>query len=98
MMSSYNGIQNFIVKLKPAERVAEHSLLVNSHFDSVPISPGAGDPIALVAVMLESLRVISMSPNALKHNIIFLFNGAEENTLQGSHAFISQHKWAKDVR
>jgi Zn-dependent M28 family amino/carboxypeptidase len=32
--------------------------------------------------MLEVLRVISESSKHLKHNIIFLFNGAEENILQ----------------
>lgn len=32
--------------------------------------------------MLEILRVISHRPKLLKHNVIFLFNGAEENLLQ----------------
>jgi len=32
--------------------------------------------------MLEILRIITQSPKILKHSIIFLFNGAEENILQ----------------
>ena len=32
--------------------------------------------------MLEVLRVIAQSTKYLRHNIIFLFNGAEENILQ----------------
>lgn len=47
--------------------------------------------------MLEMLRVISLSNNILRHNIIFLFNGGEENFMPASHGFITQHKWAKEV-
>lgn len=35
--------------------------------------------------MLETLRVIAHSSKLLKHNVIFLFNGAEENLLQVCH-------------
>lgn len=48
--------------------------------------------------MLEILRIISQSDKPLVHNIIFLFNGAEENLMQASHGFITQHKWAKEIR
>lgn len=43
---------------------------------------GGSDDGAGCAVMLEILRVISHSPKLFKHNVIFLFNGAEENLLQ----------------
>uniref|UniRef100_A0A1B0BKI4 FXNA-like protease n=1 Tax=Glossina palpalis gambiensis TaxID=67801 RepID=A0A1B0BKI4_9MUSC len=52
----------------------------------------------MIAVMLETLRVITKRETNLKHSIVFLFNGAEENPLQGSHAFITQHEWAANVK
>ena len=35
--------------------------------------------------MLEIIKIISTSSVKLKHNVIFLFNGAEENMLQVSY-------------
>lgn len=98
MTTVYQNIQNVIVKLSPANATAEYSLLLNTHFDSVPISPGGGDSCTFVAIMMESLRVLSKNPTAFRHSVIFLFNGAEENGLHGSHAFITQHKWARTVK
>lgn len=97
-ISVYRGIQNVVVKFVPQYANAESSVLLNSHFDSVPISDGAGDDIIMVSVMLEVLRVLSRSDLIFQNSIIFLFNGAEENGLQGSHAFVTQHKWAAQVK
>ncbi|XP_073981350.1 endoplasmic reticulum metallopeptidase 1-like isoform X2 [Rhodnius prolixus] len=91
----YNNLQNIIVRLGPANKT---SLLINCHFDTVPTSPGASDDGLNCAVMLEVLRVISSSKNSLEYGIIFLFNGAEENPLLASHGFITQHKWAKEIK
>lgn len=48
--------------------------------------------------MLEVLRKISRFSQPPRHNIIFLFNGAEESPLQAAHGFITQHPWAKSVK
>lgn len=47
-----------------------------------PTISGGSDDAAGCAVMLETLRVMSQSSQFLKYNVIFLFNGAEENVLQ----------------
>lgn len=95
--SYYDNITNIAVKLEPA-RGAQHAVLANCHFDSVANTPGASDDAVSCAVLLEILGSLSSTPVSLKHAIIFLFNGAEENILQGSHGFITQHPWAKLIR
>ncbi|XP_076081757.1 endoplasmic reticulum metallopeptidase 1-like isoform X1 [Mytilus galloprovincialis] len=95
--SVYENLQNVVVLLEPPN-TSKSSLLINCHFDSVVDSPGAGDNIASCAVMLELLRVLYISKEPLKHNIIFLFNGAEENILQASHGFITQHPWVPSIK
>lgn len=98
MVNVYQSIQNVVVKLTPRGTNSTSSLLINSHYDTVPGSSGAGDSGAMIVIMLETLRVISKYETPLQHSIVFLFNGAEENPLQGSHGFITQHKWARNVK
>ncbi|XP_022229014.2 endoplasmic reticulum metallopeptidase 1-like [Drosophila obscura] len=95
MINMYQGIQNIVIKLSPKGSTSDTYLLVNSHFDSKPTSPSVGDAGHMVSTILEVLRVISTSKPSFQHPIVFLLNGAEENPLQASHAFISQHKWAQ---
>uniref|UniRef100_A0A0A1WQ19 FXNA-like protease n=1 Tax=Zeugodacus cucurbitae TaxID=28588 RepID=A0A0A1WQ19_ZEUCU len=98
MVNMYQGIQNFVIKIAPKETNSTSYLLVNSHYDSVPHGKGAGDDGTMVAIMLETIRVLSKSDKPLRNPVVFLFNGAEENPLQASHAFITQHKWAKNCK
>lgn len=44
--------------------------------------------------MLESIRVLSQTPDfKLNTALVFLFNGAEESLQDASHLFITQHEW-----
>ncbi|GBP91728.1 Putative endoplasmic reticulum metallopeptidase 1-A [Eumeta japonica] len=58
------------------------ALLVNCHYDSVPFALGTSDDAIFCAVMVETLSLLSNRNDKLKHNVISLFNGAEENALQ----------------
>jgi len=97
-VNMYQSIQNIVVKISPKGSKSKTWVLVNSHYDTVPAGPGAGDDGSMVAIMMETIRVLMKSKKALKHPVVFLFNGAEENPLQASHAFITQHKWAKNCK
>uniref|UniRef100_A0A182WIW1 FXNA-like protease n=1 Tax=Anopheles minimus TaxID=112268 RepID=A0A182WIW1_9DIPT len=97
--SVYQGIQNVVARLIPSQRKdPDNYLMLSSHFDSVPQSPGAGDDGTMSVIMLEVLRKLSQSPHAYDHGLVFVFNGCEENTLQGSHAFVAHHPWFRKVR
>ncbi len=52
-------------------------ICLNSKFVS-----GASDDAVTCCLMLEVMNVITQNTTALKHNVVFNFNGAEENILQ----------------
>ncbi|XP_039438104.1 endoplasmic reticulum metallopeptidase 1-like [Culex pipiens pallens] len=98
MTSAYQGVQNVLVKITPATGPEpQHYLMLSSHFDSVAQSPGAGDDGTMTVVMLEVLRQLSLDSTAYQHGVVFVFNGFEENGLQGAHAFVL-HPWWDRVR
>uniref|UniRef100_A0A336M4B8 FXNA-like protease n=1 Tax=Culicoides sonorensis TaxID=179676 RepID=A0A336M4B8_CULSO len=87
----YENVQNVIVKLSNRKINNNNWILINSHFDAVPMSPGAGDDGTMVGIMLEMLRVLAKNVT-LNHTVVFLFNGCEENSLQGAHSFITNYE------
>ncbi|XP_053689241.1 endoplasmic reticulum metallopeptidase 1-like [Sabethes cyaneus] len=97
--SYYRGVQNVVATLRTRDssHFSGKYLLLNSHFDSAVSSPGAGDDGTMVVVMLEVLRQIATHALNLHHGLIFLFNGCEENTMQGAHGFVTAHPLAANV-
>ncbi|KPJ00913.1 Endoplasmic reticulum metallopeptidase 1 [Papilio xuthus] len=105
MNNVYRDVQSVVARARGrggetsrARRPSRTALLLNCHYDTVPGSPGASDDGAGCAVALEALRALVAAPRPLRHDLVLLLNGAEENILQASHAFITTHKWARDVR
>lgn len=100
MTTVFKGVYNVIAKLTPSTEHSEYSgkcLLLNSHYDTMPDTEGASDAGAMIAVMMEILRVMASSSEPLRHCLIFLFNGGEENYMLGSYSFVKHSDWAKDV-
>ncbi|KAM7539748.1 hypothetical protein Aperf_G00000039257 [Anoplocephala perfoliata] len=99
-VTSYANIPNLLLRLHDP-RINRSSpvraVLVNCHYDSAPQSPGASDAFVGCANSLEVARVLAHGGYELLNDVIFLLNSAEENILPASHAFVTQHPWAKDV-
>ena len=70
-------------------------LLINSHYDSTPTGPGAGDDGLGVAVMLEVGAILKANPPP--RPVALLFNEGEEFGLNGAHAFVRADPQAKQV-
>ncbi|WP_297514760.1 M20/M25/M40 family metallo-hydrolase [uncultured Caulobacter sp.] len=82
------AVQNLIGVLPGRDRSLP-AILVMSHYDSVPNSPGAADDAAGVAAALEIARALKASgPHA--RDVIFLFTDAEEAGLLGADAFFAR--------
>ncbi|KAF8521632.1 hypothetical protein BU17DRAFT_45701 [Hysterangium stoloniferum] len=100
LYKTYVDLTNIIIRVSNGTAAGkEHAILVNSHLDSTPPSPGAADDALPVGVMLECLRVLTHTKDwEPSHSIIFLFNNAEESLQDGSHLYATQHTTARTVR
>ena len=73
------------------------AVLLSAHYDAIVGSYGASDDLSGVAVLMEVMRNVAAS-EPLDHAIIFNLNGAEENVLQASHGFITDHEWRHQIK
>ena len=77
-------VRNIVANIGPA---SGKRLLLNAHYDSTPVGPGAGDDGAGVATLLEVASILK--DRQLKRPATFLFNEGEELGLVGARAFLA---------
>lgn len=95
VMISGARVEN-IVAVLPGRDHAAAPLLIMSHYDSVPNSPGAADDAAGVAATLETLRALK-SAGVPRRDIVVLITDGEEIGLLGAKAFFEGHPLARRV-
>lgn len=69
--------------------LAEETLVLCAHYDSVPAGKGAYDNLAACAILYELLRYFRAKPP--RRTLEFVFFGAEEKGLCGSRAYAKAH-------
>ncbi|KAK1403197.1 Endoplasmic reticulum metallopeptidase 1 [Heracleum sosnowskyi] len=95
---AYRNHTNILMRISSAvSEEDDPAVLLNGHFDSPPGSPGAADCGSCVASLLEVARLVVDSGWVPMKPIIFLFNGAEELFMVGSHGFMKTHRWTKTI-
>ena len=77
-------VRNVIAALGPP---SGRALLLNAHYDSTPVGPGAGDDGIGVATLLEVGSILKERP--LRRPVILLFNEGEELGLVGARGFLA---------
>jgi len=89
------ALKNIVVRIPGTD--PSKAILLDAHYDTRAMTPGASDCGSCVATVLETARALLAGP-ALQNDIILLFTDNEEyGGGLGAAAFIEQHPWADDV-
>jgi len=93
------NVENIIARLPGRAGVnaeGANDLVLMGHYDSRPLTPGAGDDATGTASIMEVARIMSAAP-APAHDVVFLITDGEEMGLLGAQGFFRQHPAAKKV-
>ncbi|CAF1197583.1 unnamed protein product [Adineta steineri] len=98
----HNQLQNILVRVSNTTNKFQNipSLMLSAHYDSVEFSSGAADDGSGIVILLELLSnlINDLTINFSNVHLIILFTNAEETRLEGSKAFIANHRWRFNVR
>jgi len=96
---SYSNVTNVLVRLHSLKHLhlMNESVLVSSHFDSVPSTQSVSGTIPTF-IALEMINNLIHDNKTIRHPVIFMFNSAKEIGLIGSKIFATRHPWASTVR
>jgi hypothetical protein len=86
-------VHNVVARLPGTDSTG--ALLLIGNYDSMPTTPGAGDPASSAAVVLETVRALLAGP-ALRNDVIVAFIDADPNGLIGDEAFVAEHPWGRE--
>ena len=75
---------------------AKDTIMVTTHYDSVPAGPGAGDASLGTATLLEIAAVLK--GKTLERPLLFMFTDGEEGGLMGAHYFVRDDPRADEVQ
>jgi hypothetical protein len=86
--------RNTVAEL-PGTRWPDEQIVLGAHHDTTPDSPGANDNGSGTSVVLETARLLAASQweagDGPGRTLQFVTFGSEEQTLQGSTAFVARH-------
>ncbi|HSA99283.1 MAG TPA: M28 family peptidase, partial [Anaerolineales bacterium] len=97
---SASTVYNIIARIPGTN--SSGAILLDAHYDTMQMTPGATDCTSCVATLLETARALQAAP-PLQNDVILLFTDKEESSddadgKEGVAAFIEQHPWASEVR
>ena len=94
--SEHGSSVHNLLAIVPGTQPTTESVLLTAHYDSAPLSRGAGDDGAAVAALLETARALKAGP-PLARSVFILFSDAEEVGLLGALAFVTEHPLSRQV-
>jgi hypothetical protein len=91
------NVENIIARLPgTAQERDGDALVLLTHYDSRPLTPGAADDASGTATVMEVARLMASDP-APARDVLFVITDGEEMGLLGAQGFFRQHPAAKEA-
>jgi hypothetical protein len=87
-LARFGIVENIVATLPGAD--ATGTVLLTSHYDSVPSGPGAADAASGVAAIVETARALSLE-GPHRNDLVVLITDGEEMGLFGAEAYARSH-------